>query len=267
MRVLLRSTLNRFPLLKRILKSIVLRSMSAIGMSHDYIQLREKDVQSESKRLRDAWQSQDVPVKQRELVDAALAAYRRGAQVDVFDVMVRALRELPTHLPSMTVLEVGCSSGYYSEVFEIASLGIHYHGCDYSEAFVELAHQKYPALCFDVEDGTALKYGNDAFDIVISGCCLLHIPEYQIAVAQTARVARCYAIFHRTPVVLGQPNRYYRKQGYGVEMVEIHFNEPEFIELLKRHGLELIATYTLHESVKENVGSACRTYVCKKIID
>ena len=265
MKMSLRSTLNHFPLLKSILKSIILRTMSAIGVSPDYIQLREKDVQSESKRLRDAWRSQDIPIKQRELVDVELAAYRGGDQVDVFDVMVRSLRELPTHLPSMTVLEVGCSSGYYSEVFEIASLNISYHGCDYSETFVRLARQKYPALCFDVQDATALKYDNDAFDIVISGCCLLHIPEYQIAVAQTARVTRCYAIFHRTPVVLGQPNKYYRKQGYGVEMVEIHFNESEFLELLKQHGLELIATYTLYESVKQNLGSACRTYVCKKI--
>jgi len=165
----------------------------------------------------------------------------------------------------MSVLEVGCSSGFYSEVFEIAGLDVHYAGCDYSEAFIELARQKYPALVFDVEDATALKYGDDTFDIVISGCCLLHIPEYQAAAAETARVARRYVIFHRTPVVLGLPNVYYRKQAYGVETVEIHFNEPQLLELLARLGLELIAAYTLDESVKGGVESANRTYVCRKI--
>ncbi len=50
-----------------------------------------------------------------------------------------------------------------------------------------------------------------------------------------------------------------------METVEIHFNEPQFQELLARHGLELIATYTLHELVQGGIGSANRTYVCRKI--
>ena len=111
----------------------------------------------------------------------------------------------------------------------------------------------------------SLRYPAASYDMVVSGCCLLHIPEYQAAVAETARVARRYAIFHRTPVVLGQPNKYYRKQAYGVETVEIHFNEPQFLELLASSGLELIATYTLDESVHSGVGSATRTYVCRKV--
>jgi ubiquinone/menaquinone biosynthesis C-methylase UbiE len=178
--------------------------------------------------------------------------------------MTRALRALPSDVRGMSVLEVGCSSGFYSEVFDIAGMGVTYTGCDYSDAFIALARQKYPALRFDVEDATAMNYGTDAFDVVISGCCLLHIPEYQAAVAETARVARRYAIFHRTPVVVGQPNKYYRKLAYGVETVDIHFNEPQFLDLLASCGLELIATYTLDESVHGGVGSATRTYVCRK---
>jgi ubiquinone/menaquinone biosynthesis C-methylase UbiE len=183
----------------------------------------------------------------------------------VFDVMARALRELSQDMTGATILEIGCSSGFYSEALAIAGINFRYSGCDYSDAFIAMARQKYPGLNFEVEDATGLKYGDDAFDIVISGCCLLHIPDYQAAVAETARVARRYAIFHRTPMVLGQPNVYYRKQAYGVETVEIHFNEPQFIELLTEHGLELIATYTLDESVQHGVGTANRTFVCKKI--
>jgi hypothetical protein len=83
-------------------------------------------------------------------------------------------------------------------------------------------------------------------------------------VAETARVASRYAIFHRTPVVLGRPNKYYRKQAYGVETVEIHFNEPQLLQLLADSGLELLATHTLDETVSHGVGSATRTYVCRK---
>lgn len=265
MRSYLRSVLNRFPRPKRLLKRLAQLLPAGTGVSSHYVQIQGSETEQESSRLRGAWQSQDLPVRQRELVDTQLAALRRGEPVDVFDVMTRALRALPSDVRGMSVLEVGCSSGFYSEVFEIAGLGVSYAGCDYSDAFIELARQKYPALRFDVEDATALKYGENAFDIVISGCCLLHIPEYEVAVAETARVACRYAIFHRTPVVLGQPNVYYRKQAYGVETVEIHFNEPQFLKLLDRQGLELIATYTLDEFVQNGVDSANRTYVCKKI--
>ncbi len=265
MRSSVRSVLNRFPRLKRLLKRVAQSLPAGAGVSSHYVQIQGKEAEQESSRLRGAWQSQDLPARQRELVDTQLAALRRGEPVDVFDVMTRALRALPSDVRGMSVLEVGCSSGFYSEVFEIAGLDVSYAGCDYSDAFIGLARQKYPALRFDVEDATALKYGDNAFDIVISGCCLLHIPEYEAAVAETARVACRYAIFHRTPVVLGQPNVYYRKQAYGVETVEIHFNEPQFLKLLDRQGLELIANYTLDEFVQDGVGSANRTYVCKKI--
>lgn len=265
MRSSVRSVLNRFPRLKRLLKRVAQSLPAGAGVSSHYVQIQGKEAEQESSRLRGAWQSQDLPARQRELVDTQLAALRRGEPVDVFDVMTRALRALPSDVRGMSVLEVGCSSGFYSEVFEIAGLDVSYAGCDYSDAFIGLARQKYPALRFDVEDATALKYGDNAFDIVISGCCLLHIPEYEAAVAETARVACRYAIFHRTPVVLGQPNVYYRKHAYGVETVEIHFNEPQFLKLLDRQGLELIANYTLDEFVQDGVGSANRTYVCKKI--
>jgi hypothetical protein len=128
-----------------------------------------------------------------------------------------------------------------------------------------MARRKYPGLRFDVADATGLDYGDDAFDIVVSGGCLLHIPEYAQAIAETARVARRYAIFHRTPVVLGQAEKRYRKSAYGVEMVEIHFNEPQLLSLVTQNGLELIATYTLSETVNAGVGEAQRTYVCRKM--
>jgi SAM-dependent methyltransferase len=264
----LRVALNRFPWLKARIKRLRDFLMPSTSVSSHYVEMENAEVGSEVTRLRSAWQAEGLPLRQRALVDRQLENYRCGLAVDVFDVLVRSLRELPEIRQGMSVLEIGCSSGFYSEVLKIAELPLTYTGCDYSEAFIALARENYPSLHFDVEDATSLHYGENSFDVVISGCCLLHIPEYEQAVAETARVARKYAIFHRTPVVIGAPNKYFRKQAYGVETVEIHFNEPQFLGLLEQHGLKLEATYTLNEEMdvrNPQCGSANRTYVCRKI--
>jgi ubiquinone/menaquinone biosynthesis C-methylase UbiE len=260
----IRTLLNRSPRLKALLRRGLRTILPGRGVSTHYVEMTEDETGSESARLRMAWLNVDMPARQRELVDRQLATYRNGEHVDVFNVLVKSLHDLAGVTTPMRVLEIGCSSGYYSEVFRIAGLDIDYTGCDYSEPFVALARQLHPGLPFDVQDATALVYADNAYDVVISGCCLLHIPEYQDAVAETARVASCYAVFHRTPVVLGQPNKYYRKQAYGVETVEIHFNEPQFLKLLADSGLELMSTHTLDEALSYGVGSATRTYVCRK---
>lgn len=262
MKQLLKAVVNRFPRLKATLR----RLLPSRGVSSHYVELGGSEAGRESARLRAAWQDNDLPVRQRELVDRQLAEYRRGAKIDVFDVLVGALRRLHdgSHRP-LDVLEIGCSSGYYGEVLDIAGISTTYRGCDYSEGFIAMARERYPARAFDVQDATKLDYPDGAFDVVVSGCCLLHIPEYETAVLETARVASRYAIFHRTPVVIGQPNKYFRKLAYGVETVEIHFNEPQFLALIARCGLELIETQTLDENVVQGVGSASRTYVCRKL--
>lgn len=261
MKSALRSLLDRFPGLKALLKRVLFTFRPPGGVSTHYESMDAAQADAEANRLRGAWQADELPLRQRELVDRQLAVYRKGGVVDVFDVLVQAVRKLPQ---PMAVLEVGCSSGYYSEVFDIAGLDLDYSGCDYSDAFIALARKTYPKLRFEVEDATSLSYKPASFDVVISGCCLLHIPEYSVAVAETARVARRYAVFHRTPMVLGRATQYFRKRAYGVVTVEIHFNEPQFLALLAEHGLRVIDTYTLDESVQGGVGTANRTYVCEK---
>lgn len=267
MKQVLLDLLGRFPRVKRRLRTVRDRLMPGSSVSSGYVMLHDGDADGEAQRLRGAWQDDTLPLRQRELVEKQLHQYRNGNPIDVFDVLVESLRNLPDIKPGMSVLEIGCSSGFYSEVMDIADLQLNYAGCDYSPAFIKLAREKYPDLAFTVGDATALNYPDQSFDIVISGCCLLHIPEYKVAVAETSRVASRYAIFHRTPVVWGEPDRWYRKQAYGVETVEIHFNEPAFLDLLKAHDLELLATHTLHEERTQTAldkGNAIRTYVCRK---
>lgn len=259
-----RALLGRFPRFKAFLKKLRSR-MGGTSVSSHYEAMQPDKVNAESARLRDAWQSESLPQKQRMLVDRQLSRFRAGDAVDVFEVLVNALNSIPDIAPLRTVLEIGCSSGFYSEVLDIAGFQLRYHGCDYSPAFISMAQERYPDLSFDVADACSLSYPDAEFDIVISGCCLLHIPEYEVAIAETARVAKRYAIFHRTPVLLEQPTRHFKKQAYGVETVEIHFNEAEFIGLLTKHGLKLLKPITLSEDVVDGVRSAGRTYVCEKL--
>ena len=235
------------------------------GISSDYTLLHGQAISQQAARLRDAWQNKDIPKRQHKLVQTQLAQFRQGQPVAVFDVMIAGLRALPVALNGLSLLEIGCSSGYYAEVIDIAGLGLHYAGCDYSPAFIDLARQCYPQLDFTEADATALPYDDKSFDIVISGCCLLHIPEYERAIAETARVTRQFAIFHRTPVVFGQDTKFYRKRAYGVESVEIHLNEDELQALFMRYNLEPITVLTLEKTLEHGgKGTATQTYVCRK---
>jgi ubiquinone/menaquinone biosynthesis C-methylase UbiE len=267
---LLRAAIDRFPALRK-LRDRLLPSPAAANVSEpvstNYVEMSPGEADGEAARLRGAWKAGELPERQRRLADQQLRDYRRGAPVDVYDALVRALRNLKDATDGASVLEIGCSSGYYAEVFDIAGLPLKYTGCDYSEPFIALAKERYPDLSFDVEDATALHYPDNAFDIVVSGGCLLHIPEYEAAIAETARVAKRYAVFHRTPVVFAPSNKYFRKLAYGVETVEIHFNEPRFLALLEKHGLTLIDSITISEervSPDTPPVSATRTHVLRK---
>lgn len=263
---LLRQWLGKHPDFRSALRRIRSSIPGRHTVSTDFVQLSSADLASEADRLRNSWQADELPARQRVLVDRQLARYHAGQRVDVFDVLVDAIKKLPHLNGTGSLLEIGCSSGYYSEVFDIAGLSFTYTGCDYSPAFVEMARKTYPGLHFDVQDSTALAYEDGRFDVVISGCCLLHIPEYEAAIAETARVAGHYAIFHRTPVLPHQTTMHFRKLAYGVETVEIHFGEAEFLALLNKHGLTLVTAHTLDEDVHQGVKTAVRTYVCSKVM-
>lgn len=259
--------LNRFPAAKAYLSVLRHRLVGSTSVSSHYVEIAEAERDSESRRLASSWKEENLPGRQRTLVENQLKDYRGGKPIDVFDVLIEALNaaeDLPTNA---TLLEIGCSSGYYSEVLKIAGKNLSYEGCDYSESFIALARSLYPGVRFAVEDATHLNYPDRRFDVVVSGCCLLHIPEYGAAIAEAARIAKNYVIFHRTPIVYGQPTRYFRKQAYGVETVEIHFAEDELIALFEKNGLALEHTITLYETrdtTDHSVGNAGRTYLCRK---
>lgn len=268
MNALLSRLLGRFPRLKSQLRQLRNQYGAAASVSTEYVEIDRSRREDESRRLADSWKQDELPQRQRALADLQLQKYRNGAKIDVYDTFIEALDAAQGLPAGASLLEIGCSSGYYSEVLKIAGKDMIYTGCDYSDAFIALGRSIYPDLRLDVEDATRLSYADETFDVVVSGCCLLHIPDYRTAIAETARVARSHVVFHRTPVVYGQDTRYYRKKAYGVETIEIHLSETEFMELLAEHGLSLIKTITLSDTPdpqNPSIGGATRTYLCRKI--
>lgn len=237
-----------------------LRTEPRISDGHRVIPIAEV-----SQQLAEGWKDPGIPARQRRLVDGQL---RRMYQEDVAPVF-RAAAEAVASTGAVTgsVVEVGCASGYYSEVLShLLRWPIRYVGIDYSMPLVALGRQRYPGIPFVVGDATRLPLADRSCDVLLSGTVLLHVPDYPRVVTESVRVSRAWCVFHRTPVLRSRPTTFLSKFAYGTGVVEVVFNEEELLGLFQGAGLEVtgvseIETYELG-GFSEPV--AMRTYVCRK---
>lgn len=204
------------------------------GVSSGLRQLPDRNVRSE---LLEAWKDARIASSQRGLVQQQLMSMYRGSVPEPFSVANRLLS--PIVKRGSSILEVGCSSGYYYEVLEyLLNKPLCYTGCDYSSAMIEMAKEFYPGASFAVADGAALPFASRHFDIVISGCVLLHCPNYSEHIKESCRVARDYILLHRTPISTSGGTRIFEKLAYGVPTVELWFAENELLKLFEANGFE-----------------------------
>jgi radical SAM superfamily enzyme YgiQ (UPF0313 family)/ubiquinone/menaquinone biosynthesis C-methylase UbiE len=188
--------------------------------------------------LTSAWQDEGIPLSQRALVQNELQNMYKGDVPLPFRVLVELLQ--PVAVSGMKMLEIGCASGYYYEALEyLLCKRIAYTGVDYSEAMVDMARNYYPRARFEVADGACLPFESRSFPVVVSGGVLLHTPDYDRQIAETCWVADNWVVVHRTPICRKNPTRYFSKLAYGVETVELHFNEKEILDLFASNGFEL----------------------------
>ena len=263
------------PLLRRLVPAPVRRAIRAAmtgpvaaasaAVSTGYEVIAAEDVARIAAQLAGAWQDPSIPQQQLGIAEAELKAFEQHRSVPVFDTFAELLSRIPG-VSSMSLLEVGCASGYYADVLRIRGIGARYTGCDYSPALIALATQRLPGTAFDVQDATRLGHDDASFDIVVSGCCILHIPDYAAAIREAARVARSHVLFHRTPVLHVSPTMHYRKLAYGVECVEIHFNETELLRLFRGAGLRVVDAVTVSVGGHAPVGDVhvVKSYLCEK---
>jgi SAM-dependent methyltransferase len=184
------------------------------------------------------WLAARTVARQERAYRGLIAAMNGGEPRLDFKVAAEAIAA--TGIPHPKVIEVGCGSGYYSEV--LAALlpdRIDYTGTDYSQAMIARARARYPLTTFEVADATRLPYAENAFDIVFNGVSLMHIIDYQAAIREAARVAARYCIFHTVPVFSDHQTTYLTKYAYGAPVVEIIFGKPELMLLCRQAGLRL----------------------------
>lgn len=187
----------------------------------------------------DGWHTRKVAETQRSVYRKMLERmYSAGKPVQRLEVGAEAIRL--TGLADPSILEVGCGSGYYYEALtHLLGRPIRYTGLDYSYAMVELGRKAALDRRFVQGDATALPFTGSAFDIVFNGGSLMHILDYQKAIAESRRVARRWCVFHLVAVLAQGPTAVLRKYAYGGPTVEVVFNEDELRRLLQAAGLEV----------------------------
>lgn len=213
----------------------------------------------------DGWRSTDIAHRQHRAYQPLLEELRAGRPRIDFVVAAGAVRESGLRNPH--VLEIGCGSGYYSEILTALAGPIRYTGVDYSPSMIHVARQAYARERFAVGDATRLPFRDASFDIALSGNSLMHISAYGGAINETARVARRWCVFHNVPVLEQRPTTRLRKQGYGVTVFELVFNRAELESLFDETGLTIRSVRdTFAYDLAPVVGEHTRllTYACEK---
>ncbi len=234
------------------------------GVSDHYQIVKPEDIVAFAEQYENAWQDPEIPLRQYEIVKRELAEFKAGKPVRPYDVLVDALRSLHfTGAAPLSLLDVGCASGYYSEVLRLAGLGFQYTGLDYSEPLIKFAKKLFNGVSFEVGNATKLRWPDNSFDVVIHGGCLMHCYEYETAIEEAIRVARQYVIFHRTPVHENRPTEFWTKAAYEIECLELEFEHISLIRLFEKYKTRVIRMENLFFDIEKESGH--RTYVLEKV--
>jgi len=210
--------------------------------STDYQVLGSAEQAREAQASSPGWLASRTVARQQRAYRNLIAAMKRGEPRLDFTVAAQAVAA--TGLTKPSLIEIGCGSGYYSEVFAtLLPDGVSYTGIDYSAAMIARARAQYPAVQFDVADATRLPYPDARFDVAFNGVSLMHIVDYQAAIREMARVASRYCILHTVPVFDDYRTTWLRKYAYGAPVVEIVFGRAELMSLCRESGLQLERTW------------------------
>jgi len=213
----------------------------------------------------DGWHDRVTALRQdaayRMLIDQMRAGKPRR------DLLVAAETVRCTRLPDPLILEVGCGSGYYSEILShLLGRRVRYVGLDLSPVMTRLALDRYPDRPFVIGDATSLPFADSSFDIVFNGVSLMHTLRYEAAISESRRIARAWCIFHTVPVLRQRATAILRKEAYGEATSEVIFNEGELHHCLRSAGL--IVRHTL-DSIPYDLNAVLgkptvtKSYVCE----
>ena len=227
--------------------------------------LHTPDEINEALKLVDAWKDPALPSRQWAAIESERVMIHKGRQNEI--APYRALDEalkcvLLPNTPDTTILDLGAGSGIYREIIRRAGYRWSYEAADYSSHFRDWAKMLQPDINYSLTDATDMNWTDNSVDVLLHGCCLIHIKDWHKAMQEAARVTSKYVIFHRTPLVDG-PTQYWLKEAYGVPCFDIWFGREEFWRQLMKVGLSEVAYEPVFETNQpDHYGHY--TVVCEK---
>jgi len=201
--------------------------------------------------INEVWKSRDIPRAQYEIVKKELEDLRQGKPHAVWQTATDFLKTIEGD--DLTLLDVGCASGYFYEIFNTLLPGkFIYTGGDYSEAMLRLAERNYPDATFCGVDVRNIQFENQSFDVVFSSACLEHIKDdWKVGLQEMCRVAKKYVVLHKTPLII-TPTKFTERKIYGDNTVVFNkFNQDEFFGIVYDCGFKHIYDTKTHNRASE----------------
>lgn len=243
------------------IRAVLRRLAGRVPISSTYEVLARRPALDRS----EAWIDPAVATRQHQAFLPVLAEMRKGNSRGDFTALASAISATKATNPH--ILELGCGTGWNNEVIKtLYQRPFRYTGLDCSSTMIQIAREAHKEATFVVGDATATPFPDGSCDILVSGTVLMHLINYEQAVAESRRLAAAWCIFHTVPYVLDRPTTFLRKLAYGKPTIEIVFNEDELIRLFSASGLQLEQTFeSLPYNLKAVLGveTSTRTYLCK----
>lgn len=200
--------------------------------------------------------------EQLKLVDEGLDRMKAGNPDCVFSVAADALKAIPGNEP-MSLLEVGCATGYYVEVIRtLVGDRFSYVGGDYSDTALEIARQRYPDVEFRNLDIRALDVADRQYDVVLTGAVIVHVDDWRSALDELARVTGKYLVLHRTPMTVKRTCRREEAIYGGVPVFINAFNRHSLMSIMNKLGFKKIFSKNVYE--KKSPSFEYVTYVFER---
>lgn len=141
----------------------------------------------------------------------------------------------------MSVLDVGCAAGGFSNIMRTFEPSIRYFGIDISQGLLNAGNKRYKTAVFIRADATAQPFKDNIFDLVYSSGLCHVMRQYQGLIREAYRVSRRYILFDVRLTeghTLDDPERSFLKIEFdgaydGTRTPYIVLNLKEFILFLK----------------------------------
>jgi SAM-dependent methyltransferase len=251
------------PIARKVLPARVRRTLKRwLGISSHGYEILENGVPPD---LHVGWKAAAVAERQHAAFVPLLQQMYEGRVREDFAALAKAVQM--TGLEKPLIIEVGCGSGWNSEILTHLLKGpFRYIGLDYSPAMIDLAKRHYLDVQFVIGEATALPFRDSVCDILVSGTVLMHLLEYRSAIRESRRIARKWCIFHTVPVLIHRPSVFLKKEAYGQPTIEVVLNESELLDLFDRNSLIVrnvidSLPYDLAAVVGER--TVTKTYLCE----